>query len=102
MVESPKHALRDCSIASEALSTEQLALLPVRNQQYSVHEWLLDRVSHLSNTSFSVLLMLIWAIWHNRNSMVWDELLKSATEIVPLTLGWWELWEELELLICNS
>jgi hypothetical protein len=34
--------------------------------------------------------MLRWAIWHNRNSTVWDEVSKSASDIVPVTMGWWE------------
>jgi hypothetical protein len=89
-VESPLHALRDCSVASEALSIAQFAPLSVVTQQSSVHEWLLFQVSHLSKRSFSALLMLIWAIWRNRNSMVWDALSKPAVEFVPLTLGWWE------------
>lgn len=89
-VESPLHVMRDYSIASEALSIAQLASLPVANQQSSVHEWLLYQGSHLSKSSFSALLMLIWVICRNRNSMVCDALSKPVVEFVPLTLGWWE------------
>lgn len=89
-VESPLHALRDCLIASEALRNVSLAPLPAANQFSNVHEWLLHQVGHLSKNSFSILLMLVWAIWRNRNSMVWDEISKPTIKFVPLTLGWWE------------
>ncbi|KAK9932942.1 hypothetical protein M0R45_020161 [Rubus argutus] len=89
-VETPVHALRDCRIASEVLSIAHLALVPLASQYSSVQAWLPDRFRHLSKESFSILLMLLWAIWRNRNSQVWDEVSQSAAVIVPITLGWWE------------
>ncbi|KAK9929437.1 hypothetical protein M0R45_026537 [Rubus argutus] len=89
-VETPMHVLRDCTIASEVLSIAPLALVTSATIHSCVHSWLLDQLRHLSKSSFSLLLMLLWAIWRNRNSTVWDEVSKSASDIVPVTMGWWE------------
>ncbi|XP_062028441.1 uncharacterized protein LOC133744326 [Rosa rugosa] len=45
---------------------------------------------HASPTTFATLLMVIWATSHNRNAKVWGDAAKLASEVVPLTLGWWE------------
>ncbi|KAL6196682.1 hypothetical protein ACLB2K_032296 [Fragaria x ananassa] len=59
-VESPIHAMRDCSHATECLQLAQVPLLP---NTISVYDW---------------------------NQKVWEGEVKQASEIVSLALGWWE------------
>ena len=55
-----------------------------------IFEWIWDSIQLLSKSSFALLLMLLWDIWCNRNSQVRDDVSKSAAEIVPVSLGWWD------------
>ena len=84
------HVFWDCKTAYEVLTQAPIALLLSASPTSHVQQWLLDQVTLLSITSFSILLMMIWAIWRNRNFMVWEEESKTLWEIVPLTLGWWK------------
>ncbi|KAL6201366.1 hypothetical protein ACLB2K_025080 [Fragaria x ananassa] len=84
-VESPIHALRDCSHATECVQLAQVPLLP---NTTSVYDWLVSALS--VPTIFPILLMLLWAIWRNRNQKVWKGEVKQASEIVSLALVWWE------------
>ncbi|XP_024178154.1 uncharacterized protein LOC112184104 [Rosa chinensis] len=84
-VESPIHALRDCP---HAVSILQVANIPTLTNASCVANWLIA-IYTLAPAAFSPLLMLIWATWRNRNSRIWEEDCKSAHELVPLTLGWW-------------
>lgn len=69
-VESPLHALCECSTASEVLLNAHVALPPSAPQHHNIREWFITQVNSLPKTSFSILLMMVWAIWRNRNSMV--------------------------------
>ncbi|KAL6208608.1 hypothetical protein ACLB2K_019557 [Fragaria x ananassa] len=84
-VESPIHALRDCSHATECL---QLAQVPLLSNTTLVYGWLVLALS--VPTIFPILLIILWAIWRNRNQKVWERKVKHAFEIVPIALGWWE------------
>ncbi|KAL6175961.1 hypothetical protein ACLB2K_052599 [Fragaria x ananassa] len=61
-VESPIHALRDCSHATECLHLAQVPLLLYSN---SVYDWLVSAV--FVPTIFPILLMNLWAVWRSRN-----------------------------------
>ncbi|PRQ36219.1 putative ribonuclease H-like domain-containing protein [Rosa chinensis] len=67
----------------------QVALIPNLPGAYCVADWLVSIYSQ-APLVFAPLLMTIWATWRNRNSRIWDEECKLATDIVPITLGWWE------------
>ncbi|KAL6205192.1 hypothetical protein ACLB2K_022454 [Fragaria x ananassa] len=61
-VESPIHALRDCSHATKCLQLAQVPLLP---NTTLVYDWLVSALS--IPTIFPIMLMILWAIWRNRN-----------------------------------
>ncbi|KAL6129489.1 hypothetical protein ACLB2K_072839 [Fragaria x ananassa] len=84
-VESPLHTLRDCVL--HAVSFLQQAGVHSANQDPSIHDWL---VNSSASTTFDTLLMCMWAVWRNRNAKMWSDEAKQATEVVPITLGWWE------------
>lgn len=79
--ETVEHICRDCPYVSEVIGTHpQLSLLvsslPL-STEVSFGEWLVDISLQLSSTLFEVLLMLIWAIWKERNARVWDGVFSS-------------------------
>nr|XP_011465871.1 PREDICTED: uncharacterized protein LOC105351944 [Fragaria vesca subsp. vesca] len=85
-VESPIHTLSDCDHATSFL---QVAAILQMQQASSVYDWLVA-YSSIHQNSFDTLMMIMWAIWRNRNAKVWENVVKQASEVVPITLGWWE------------
>lgn len=63
VVESPLHALRDCTVAVEAINCAFSPMLLTTASQPGIHQWFLHQVRALSKTDFAKLLMLIWSIW---------------------------------------
>lgn len=89
VVETLKYALRDCTVATEALHILSLPMAISANPSSEIHSWLLHQVSVLSKTDFAKLLMIIWSIWCNRNARIWGDVYKSSSDFVPVTLAYW-------------
>ena len=92
-VESPIHALRDCVHAASFLQVAQVPYVPSAT---NVHDWLVHSLSY-APASFNTMLISLWAIWRNRNDQVWNDDAKSAEQLIPSTLAWWEEFKKANL-----
>ncbi|XP_062013599.1 uncharacterized protein LOC133729988 [Rosa rugosa] len=53
-------------------------------------EWMLEQALHLTKESFAKLLMILWALWQNRNNMLWNNVQKPANVLVLSSFAWLE------------
>ncbi|XP_062014492.1 uncharacterized protein LOC133731031 [Rosa rugosa] len=51
-------------------------------------EWMLERALSLTPDIFVKLLMIIWAIWKNRNNSLWNDTQQSAQDILLSSFTW--------------
>ncbi|XP_062014412.1 uncharacterized protein LOC133730929 [Rosa rugosa] len=64
----------------------QNTLLPMINFK----EWLLDCATNLKAEVFEKLMMIIWALWRNRNSMLWESASQTTQHMLLFTMAWLE------------
>ncbi|XP_024196019.1 uncharacterized protein LOC112199205 [Rosa chinensis] len=87
-LETKSHVLCHCPVEQEAI---EAANIPIAGcLPGSFKEWLLYQGYHLNREKWEKLLMLIWALWKNRNSKLWNNTFTSAHEIVVTTCTWYE------------
>ncbi|XP_062028683.1 uncharacterized protein LOC133744623 [Rosa rugosa] len=54
----------------------------------SFKEWMLERAQHLKPETFEKLMMIIWALWKNRNNVLWEGKAQSVPDLVLSCFTW--------------
>ncbi|XP_024161795.1 uncharacterized protein LOC112169082 [Rosa chinensis] len=86
--EAISHVLCHCPVAQETMA---IANIPIKNCiPCSFKEWLILQSQHLTRDNWECLLMLLWALWKNRNGNLWNDISKTAHEIVVATITWYQ------------
>jgi hypothetical protein len=79
--ESIEHICRDCPYTRAIIQLHPRLASLFPSLSLSVNEgfgqWLGDFSSQLSHSEFETLMMLIWAVWKERNNRVWDGVVKT-------------------------
>ncbi|KAM5577974.1 hypothetical protein ABKV19_008339 [Rosa sericea] len=87
-IEDASHLFCKCPIASTILQAApfnfQNTILPSLNFK----EWMLECAHTLPPDIFAKLLMIIWAIWKNRNNFLWNGTEQSAQDILLSSFTW--------------
>ncbi|XP_061993484.1 uncharacterized protein LOC133711368 [Rosa rugosa] len=58
--------------------------------QVEFKEWMLENALHLKKELFAKLLMILWALWKNKNNLLWNSTKQSADALVLSSLAWLE------------
>ncbi|XP_061999226.1 uncharacterized protein LOC133716541 [Rosa rugosa] len=86
--EDRAHIFCKCPTAQTILSAPpfnlQASLLPRLN----FIEWMLEQAINLKHDTFEKLLMILWALWKNRNNKFWDGCAQTSTDIVFSSFSW--------------
>ncbi|XP_024195781.1 uncharacterized protein LOC112198926 [Rosa chinensis] len=86
-VETKSHVLCNCPMAQEAIGAANIPVASVLPGSFK--EWFLRQSHHLNKDNWEKLLMLLWALWKNRNIKLWNDTSKNAQEIVVATFTWY-------------
>ncbi|KAM5584938.1 hypothetical protein ABKV19_004355 [Rosa sericea] len=87
-LETSSHVFCHCPVAQEAI---EAANIPIAScLPGSFKEWLLHQGHHLNREQWEKLLMLLWALWKNRNSKLWNNTCTNAHGIVVTMFTWYE------------
>ncbi|XP_062014340.1 uncharacterized protein LOC133730842 [Rosa rugosa] len=70
--------------------------------QVGFKEWMLENALHLKKELFAKLLMIFWALWKNRNDLLWNGTKKSADALVLSSLAWLEDYTKAQLVEKSS
>ncbi|XP_024200296.1 uncharacterized protein LOC112203585 [Rosa chinensis] len=89
-LEDVSHVLYKCPIAVELLSSPPLNLQQSLLPHINFKEWLLDCAMHLNLATFEKLMMVLWSVWKNRNSKLWDGVAQTAPHILLYSMAWLE------------
>ncbi|XP_024171637.1 uncharacterized protein LOC112177585 [Rosa chinensis] len=73
-----------CSLLSQAPFHPQSSLLP----QINFKKGMLEQAMHLKMETFEKLLVLIWGLWTNRNTKLWEDTTSSTADILFKCLSW--------------
>lgn len=69
--ETTLHTLRDYPFSKAVWFAYRLGLR-VSQQEFTMKDWLCSVLDEVSLSDFNLVLMLIWAIWKECNSHLWD------------------------------
>ncbi|XP_024171608.1 uncharacterized protein LOC112177559 [Rosa chinensis] len=85
-IEDNVHVFLNCTYAQEIW---RAAAIPrVQEDFIDLKDWLLQLATTLDKEKFAKVMMLIWGIWKNRNSQVWEGSKKHPCDVVLMTFGW--------------
>lgn len=93
--EDTAHILCKCPTATAALATPPLSLqnsLLLPNIVFK--EWMFGQATHLQKDRFAQLLMVLCAIWKNRNDALWNNKTQSAQSLIIGAVEWWKEYQE--------
>ncbi|XP_062028881.1 uncharacterized protein LOC133744867 [Rosa rugosa] len=92
--EDTAHIFCKCPTAVQILTAAPFhfgrSLLPNINFK----EWMLDHALNLKQDVFAQLQMVLWALWKNRNNMLWQNTAQSAVELTISSLAWLEEYNQ--------
>ncbi|XP_024177882.1 uncharacterized protein LOC112183776 [Rosa chinensis] len=86
--EDSLHLFVNCPYAKEVWNRAGIPMLGAAST--TIQEWLTGVVNRFTKEELCKILMLIWGIWKSRNSQVWEQKGRHASETCFLTLGWYE------------
>ncbi|KAM5552059.1 hypothetical protein ABKV19_026762 [Rosa sericea] len=89
-MEDVAHIFCKCPTTLNILSAPPFNLQDSLLPSINFKEWMLDHAMHLKPETFEKLLMIIWALWKNRNNMLWKQTSQSAQDILLSSLAWLE------------
>ncbi|XP_062014381.1 uncharacterized protein LOC133730890 [Rosa rugosa] len=84
------HVLCKCPTAAAILTAPPFNLGRSLVPHVEFKDWLLDHALHLKKEVFAKLLMMLWALWKNRNNMLWNNTTHPADALVLSTLAWFD------------
>ncbi|XP_062026479.1 uncharacterized protein LOC133742816 [Rosa rugosa] len=82
------HVFTTCDYAKEIWAAATIAR--PQGDFADIKEWLLRSVSVTSKEGFAKIMMLIWGIWKNRNTQVWEGKKQHPRDVVLMTMSWLE------------
>ncbi|KAL6140798.1 hypothetical protein ACLB2K_059091 [Fragaria x ananassa] len=82
------HTLCLCPTANQVLSAAPFHLKSTFQQHTVFKWWMLDRALTMPQDLFETLLVVLSALWKNRNNMLWQNKSKTHTDIVLGALLW--------------
>ncbi|BFG14167.1 hypothetical protein CerSpe_004410 [Prunus speciosa] len=95
--ESSLHLFVQCPFATAVWSASPLGPKLSRLRASSMSDWLKAASILLSKQSFALALMLIWALWKDRNSRIWECVGTSPTVLVSQASSWLQEFHSLLL-----
>ncbi|XP_024178363.1 uncharacterized protein LOC112184337 [Rosa chinensis] len=88
LIEDTAHLFCKCPLAQSLLSQPPLQLQNSLLPQIHFKEWMLEHALKLKMEDFEKLLMLIWGLWTNQNSKLWEDTSGSAIDIMFKCFSW--------------
>ncbi|KAL6133767.1 hypothetical protein ACLB2K_066001 [Fragaria x ananassa] len=82
------HTLCLCPTAKQVLSAAPFHLESTFQQHTVFKWWMLDRALNMPQDLFEKLLVVLSALWKNRNDILWQNKSKPHTDIVLGALSW--------------
>ncbi|XP_062005870.1 uncharacterized protein LOC133723052 [Rosa rugosa] len=89
-IEDNSHLFCKCPIAKQLLIAPPFNLQDSLLPNINFKEWMLERAMSLQPQIFAKLLMIIWAIWKNRNNMLWSGTQQTAQDLMLSCVTWLE------------
>ncbi|XP_024175552.1 uncharacterized protein LOC112181445 [Rosa chinensis] len=89
-----KKGYYSCPMASTIISAPPFNLPIDLHKTMNFKDWMLDRALTLSNETFAKLMMIIWAIWKNRNNFLWKGTQQTAQDILLSSFAWLEEFQK--------
>ncbi|XP_024164079.1 uncharacterized protein LOC112171071 [Rosa chinensis] len=86
--EENMHVFVRCNYAQEVWGAANIPLPPPSIIEFK--DWLLYLVNNVGKETFAKAMMLIWGIWKNRNTQVWEGSKQHPHDVVLMTMGWLE------------
>ncbi|XP_061993825.1 uncharacterized protein LOC133711745 [Rosa rugosa] len=86
--EDTSHIFCTCPTAAAILAAPPFQFTSTILPRMDLKEWLLEQAVHLKKELFDKLLMVMWAIWRNRNNVLWNNTKQSADALVLSSLAW--------------
>ncbi|PRQ32305.1 hypothetical protein RchiOBHm_Chr5g0044911 [Rosa chinensis] len=62
--------------------------------QIPFNEWMLNQAIHLKTEVFEKLLMIIWGLWTNRNTNLWEDPARTTSDIFFNSMTWLEEFQK--------
>ncbi|XP_024200495.1 uncharacterized protein LOC112203810 [Rosa chinensis] len=94
-LENSLHVFVDCPYAQEVWHRAGLQLPTGPGDNFI--DWFLGAINSLTKEQIARCLMLLWRIWKNRNSQLWEHQRQHASEAVLLTMGWYEEFKKVNV-----
>ncbi|XP_024172294.1 uncharacterized protein LOC112178371 [Rosa chinensis] len=93
-VEDVTHIFCKCSVAFEIFKAPPFHLQDFMIPPLHFKDWMLERAISLKPEIFAKLLMIVWALWKNRNSCLWNGTKQTAVDIYLSSLAWLEEFQK--------
>ncbi|XP_062020639.1 uncharacterized protein LOC133737027 [Rosa rugosa] len=94
-LENNLHVFVDCPYAQEVWYRAGLQLPTGPGDNFI--DWFLGVINSLTKEQIARCLMLLWWIWKNKNSQLWEHKRQHASEAVLLTMGWYEEFKKVNV-----
>ncbi|XP_062005868.1 uncharacterized protein LOC133723047 [Rosa rugosa] len=93
-IEDVYHLFCTCPIASTILAAPPFNLQNDRSSGCSLKDWLLEKALTLSGEVFAKLMIVLWALWKNRNNLLWQGTQQTAQDLLLSSLSWLEEFQK--------
>ncbi|XP_024171847.1 uncharacterized protein LOC112177831 [Rosa chinensis] len=98
--ETNTHVFRHCLVAKEAL---RIAAMPLQSSMpCHFKDWMLTQGKHFDNGNWERLIMLVWALWKNRNKKLWNDTTQTTQAIVVGSLTWYQKFLQVQQMQIQS
>ncbi|XP_060960728.1 uncharacterized protein LOC133031275 [Cannabis sativa] len=101
--ETPSHVLLNCPLALSCW--HKVDLIPLADSQGTIGHWLYSVFANYDDDVICRVVMICWALWKARNTLVWDKKASSATQILTsawVTLDHWRKAQDKTCLLSSS
>ncbi|XP_024178139.1 uncharacterized protein LOC112184080 [Rosa chinensis] len=87
-IEDNYHLFCQCPLAKQILSAPPFNLQHTLVPTMSFKEWMLERAQQLKLETLEKLMMVVWALWKNRNNGLWEGKVQTAHDLVLSCFTW--------------